>query len=377
MNIFNLIFLVITLTQTTSFKVSSISRNRLYNLADTPRETNQSLKKAFKEQKTLWGTLTSKVIDVVKLYIINRATKNGIPWKEYYDLGATNMDILFKNYFDINNPSIVYPEYYLQEFHHYAEGNLNWEAPLEAIPTTIMLTSTYWPRIDAMTSQSWMRGNITTSIKKHIIDYDSSTQNTGRIMDIGSSVGISTKFLIEAFPDKTVVDAVDLSPHFLSAAKFYHTTPTSPIFTTFHDKIAYHHMMAEDMPFASNSYDIISTIFLLHELPTKTVEEIIAEAYRVLRPGGTLSIVDTNENRVKNNPQPRKYLFEISEPNLREYYNTNPMKIMEDTGFTFIETKDNDPRNTLWIGTKPDTPKVKTTTDLEWEELFQEVHKFH
>lgn len=376
---FSYIYLVLFLFgATTSFKTSSIARNRLYTLANTPRETNQSLKKALKEQKTLWGTLTSKVIDGVKLYIINRATKNGIPWKEYYDLGATNMDILFKNYFDINNPSIVYPSYYLQEFHHYAEGNLNWEAALEAIATTISITTTYWPQVDAITSQSWVRGNITDSIKKHIINSGYSTQDTGKIMDIGCSVGMSTKSLIEAFPDKTVVDAVDLSPHFLSAAKFYHTTPTSPIFTTLHDKISYHHMMAEDMSFASNSYDIISITYLLHELPTKIVEEIIAEAYRVLRPGGTLSIMDANENRVRNNPQPRKYLFELSEPNLREYYNTDPIKIMANTGFTLIESNANDPRNTLWIGSKPDkTTEVKTMTDLEWEELFQEVHKFH
>ena len=122
-------------------------------------------------------------------------------------------------------------------------------------------------------------------------------------------------------------------------------------------------------------------VFLLHELPTKAVEEIIAEAYRVLRPGGTLSIVDTNENRVRNNPQPRKYLFEISEPNLREYYNTDTMKIMADTGFIFIDSKDNDPRNTLWIASKPDNspkePEIKTMTDLEREQLFQEIHKFH
>ena len=272
------------------------------------------------------------------------------------------MDVLLKNFIEISDPSIVYPDYYTQAFHSYAEGNLNWEAALEVVAATISISASYWPAADMVSAHSWMRGNTTSAIQKHIDDHDSkqssAPKNTGRIMDIGCSVGASTKFLIEAFPEKDGVDAVDLSPYFLSAAKFYHTTTESPMFTALHDKISYHHVMAENLPFAEDSYDIISISFLLHEIPTKTSEEVIAEAYRVLRPGGTLAIVDLSGKRIRSLEQPRKHFFELTEPLVRQYYKTDPFQMMQDTGFLFVETKDNDPMNALWIGTKPVAPSA-------------------
>ena len=374
---FSYIYLVLFLFgTTTSFKTSSFCRNRLYTLSNTPLpDTNASLKNALKKENNniSWKTLAAKAVAAkAKEWMYANKNKLGFPWKEYYDLGANNMKILHQNYLKINNPSIVYPDYYTQMFHYYDEGNLNWEAALEVVPTTLLIASRYWNLGDVLTSQSWMRGNTTSAIQKHIDIFPSNQPNTGRIMDIACSVGISTKYLIEAFPNKEGIDAVDLSPHFLSVARFIHTTPESPIFTTLHEKITYHHMMAEDMSFESNSYDIVSISFLLHEVPTKSAEEIITEAYRVLRPGGVLCVMDIDGKVAMN-----KFLFELSEPHIKQYYNTNPMKIMEDAGFTFIETKKNDPRNLLWIGSKPEQKEVKTMTDLEWEELFKEVHKFH
>lgn len=355
--------ILVVITPALSFrKLSSMLRPRGFlKVRSSPTQTPPSSQK----QKTsstydgsnLWKGLTTTAKEQVKRYFIHRATQSGIPWKEYYDLGATNMDVLMKNFLEISDPSIVYPDYYTQAFHSYSEGNLNWEAALEVVAATISISANYWPLADMGSAQSWMRGNTTFAIQKHIKDYESTLlsvpKNTGRIMDIGCSVGASTKFLIEAFPEKDGVDAVDLSPHFLAAAKFYHTTAESPMFTELHDKITYHHTMAEDLPFPADSYDIVSISFLLHEIPTKTSEEVIAEAYRVLRPGGTLSIVDLSGKRIKSLPQPRKHFFELTEPLIRQYYKTDPIKIMENSGFKFVETKDNDPMNALWIGTKP------------------------
>ena len=76
------------------------------------------------EKSNGWKGLTTAAKETVKRYFIHRATQVGIPWKEYYDLGVTNMDVLLKNFMEISDPSIVYPDYYTQAFHSYAEGNL-------------------------------------------------------------------------------------------------------------------------------------------------------------------------------------------------------------------------------------------------------------
>ena len=313
-----------------------------------------------KRNYNLWQTISKNAKERVKDYFIKRATDGGIPWKKYYDLGATNMDILLQNSIDVSEPSIVYPAYYTQAFHSYEEGNLSWEAALEVVAATISISANYWPLADVVSAELWMRGNTTSAIQDHIVNFEAlsttSFENTGRIMDIGCSVGASTKFLIEAFPEKDGVDAVDLSPYFLSAAKFYHRALSSPMFTELNEKIAYHHMMAENLSFASNTYDIVSISYLLHEIPTKTAEEVVSEAFRVLRPGGTLSIVDLNGMRIKALPQPRRHFFELTEPLINQYYFTDPIQILKDAGFVFIETKGNDPMNILWIASKPLPP---------------------
>jgi ubiquinone/menaquinone biosynthesis C-methylase UbiE len=364
-------------TLTSSYKAPSTipKLHKLLSLRSTPIQSPPSQQKlksppssSTYEKSNVWKGLTAAAKESVKRYFIHRATQSGIPWKEYYDLGASNMDVLLQNYIEISNPTIAYPEYYTQAFHSYAEGNLNWEAALEVVAATISISANYWPLADMESAQAWMRGNTTAAIQKHIKDYEATLssvpRSTGKIMDVGCSVGASTKFLIEAFPEKDSADAVDLSPHFLSAAKFYHTTPESPMYTDLHEKISYHHAMAESLPFADESYDIVSISFLLHEIPTKTSEEAIAEAYRVLRPGGTLAIVDLSGKRIRNLPQPRKHFFELTEPLIRQYYKTDPIQMMGDSGFTFVETKMNDPMNALWIGTKPVAPEMTLKAQL-------------
>ncbi|WP_417685229.1 class I SAM-dependent methyltransferase [Roseibium sp.] len=51
--------------------------------------------------------------------------------------------------------------------------------------------------------------------------------------------------------------------------------------------------MAERLPFADNSLDVLSCVFLFHELPPKVRRQVIAEAARVLKPGGSFLFVDS------------------------------------------------------------------------------------
>lgn len=305
----------------------------------------------------IWQTLNSKAKQGVKQFFVNRAINSGILWNNYYDYGSANMDQLLSNYLEVNDISIDYPSYYTQPFHSYEEGNLNWQAALEVLPATLSISANYWPTENVFIAESWLRKNTTSAIEDHILNFERQSPSiypdTGKIMDIGCSVGASTKFLLEAFPGKSEISAVDLSPYFLSVAKFFLENSESPMFCLDNKKIKYHHALAENMPFESDSYDIVSISFVTHEVPTKIASEIMAEAYRVLRPGGTISMVDLSAKRLKSLPQPRKYFFELTEPFINQFYKTDHMKLLDETGFTFIESKRNDPMNTLWIASKP------------------------
>jgi ubiquinone/menaquinone biosynthesis C-methylase UbiE len=51
--------------------------------------------------------------------------------------------------------------------------------------------------------------------------------------------------------------------------------------------------MAEAMPFADAEFDVVTCIYLFHELPPRIRRSAVAEIRRVLRPGGTLIFVDS------------------------------------------------------------------------------------
>jgi ubiquinone/menaquinone biosynthesis C-methylase UbiE len=65
-------------------------------------------------------------------------------------------------------------------------------------------------------------------------------------------------------------------------------------------------MDAERLAYANNSFDTVVVFFLLHELPADARERVLAEALRVLRPGGQLLVTDygalRDEHLLHRNP---------------------------------------------------------------------------
>lgn len=53
-----------------------------------------------------------------------------------------------------------------------------------------------------------------------------------------------------------------------------------------------HRMDAEALKFPDSSFDNVLLFFLLHEIPHESRERTIAEAFRVLKPGGTVVVID-------------------------------------------------------------------------------------
>lgn len=100
--------------------------------------------------------------------------------------------------------------------------------------------------------------------------------------DLACGTGGLLRPALNAFPRLTGT-GLDLSEPYISVARERMQSRRASFVTA----------MAENLPFADNSLDVVSCVFLFHELPPKVRRQVIAEVARVLKPGGSFLFVDS------------------------------------------------------------------------------------
>ncbi|KAK1385287.1 hypothetical protein POM88_023022 [Heracleum sosnowskyi] len=159
---------------------------------------------------------------------------------------------------DIQDPSLVYPDYYLNPFHAYDEGNLSWllSAAAEAEAATMSMVRRAIPDASSLDEANQIvRGNWLQAIDQHHTMYPGSTMIED-ILDVGCSVGVSTRYLADKYPSARVT-GLDLSPYFLSVAKFKEMK-SSPR----KNPISWKHAKGEDTSLPSQSFGIVSISYV-------------------------------------------------------------------------------------------------------------------
>jgi ubiquinone/menaquinone biosynthesis C-methylase UbiE len=103
------------------------------------------------------------------------------------------------------------------------------------------------------------------------------------LLDLGCGCGGFLKEVKNNWP-MLALTALDLSPAYLGRAR----TALGEA-----KKISYVQQPAEATGLADASFDIVSSVYLFHELPPKVRADVAAEIMRLLKPGGTYIHVDT------------------------------------------------------------------------------------
>ncbi|MGC9528918.1 MAG: class I SAM-dependent methyltransferase [Limnospira sp.] len=98
-----------------------------------------------------------------------------------------------------------------------------------------------------------------------------------RVLDLCCGSGQATAVLAQYSQQVTGLDA---SPRSLARAR--QNVPEADYVEAF----------AEEMPFPDNTFDLVHTSAALHEMAPEQLRIIVAEVYRVLKPGGTFALVD-------------------------------------------------------------------------------------
>jgi ubiquinone/menaquinone biosynthesis C-methylase UbiE len=110
------------------------------------------------------------------------------------------------------------------------------------------------------------------------------------ILDIGCSIGQATTNLKDLYPQAEVW-GLDVG---LPLIRYAHARAVEQ-----GKDVHFKQALAEDSGFADGQFDMVLSYILFHEVPVKKMKEILAEVFRILRPGGVFTIYEfpnNNEN---------------------------------------------------------------------------------
>ena len=224
---------------------------------------------------------------------------------------------------EFTNPQVIYPNYYkTSNFHGVKNGYLSTDAALTYDPITQYVLPP---------GETWVRESLVKAIQGV----------PRRILDLGCGTGTTTQMLKRRFPGAEVM-GLDLSPQMLVMAD--HKARAAAVEVTFRHGNA----MATGLPAAA--FDVVCATLLFHETPPAVAKTILAEAFRLLTPGGQLLVLDGNQRTLRATDW-LSTIFE--EPFIRDYSQGNVDAWLGYAGFEAVRTEDVFWLNQLSMARKP------------------------
>ena len=211
---------------------------------------------------------------------------------------------------EFTNPQVIYPNYYkTSNFHGVKNGYLSTDAALTYDPITQYVLPP---------GETWVRESLVKAIQGV----------PRRILDLGCGTGTTTQMLKRRFPGAEVM-GLDLSSQMLVMAD--HKARAAAVEVTFRHGNA----MATGLPAAA--FDVVCATLLFHETPPAVAKTILAEAFRLLTPGGQLLVLDGNQRTLRATDW-LSTIFE--EPFIRDYSQGNVDAWLGYAGFEAVRTED-------------------------------------
>lgn len=204
------------------------------------------------------------------------------------------------------------PRYYQQNFHFQTDGWMSEES-----------AQLYDTQVEVLFSGATaaMRRQGLVPIARFMVGKD---QRTIRAVDLATGTGNFAASLAQSYPRMPLL-GLDLSEAYARHAlnRFKRYRHQQAVVTK-----------GEAMPFANGTIDLLSAVFLFHELPPKIRTAVAKEIARVLKPGGMFAFVDSLQ---PGDTQAYDGLLELfpqlfHEPYYTTYATTNLVELFRNEG---------------------------------------------
>jgi ubiquinone/menaquinone biosynthesis C-methylase UbiE len=145
-----------------------------------------------------------------------------------------------------------------------------------------------------------------------------------RILDVACGTGRTLDQLGHALPDAELT-GLDLSPFYIDTAR-----------ERLASAVQLHAGNAEALPFADHSFDVVTSVYLFHELPKNARRKVVAEMFRVLRPGGLLVLEDSMQPADAGDLAffADRFADDMHEPFYRDYLRDDLAALTTEMGFS-------------------------------------------
>jgi ubiquinone/menaquinone biosynthesis C-methylase UbiE len=152
-----------------------------------------------------------------------------------------------------------------------------------------------------------------------------------RLLDVACGTGRTLHQIAQAHPQLRLY-GVDLSPAYVrEARKQLADLP----------EVALAVENGESLPYADATFDIITSVYLFHELPRNARRRVLGEMFRVLRPGGLLVIEDSAQlsESAEIGTALRSFPGEFHEPFYNDYLEDDLADLVREIGFVVTSSE--------------------------------------
>ena len=207
-----------------------------------------------------------------------------------------------------------YPPYFRRTFHWQTDGYLSRRsAELYDVAVELLFAGT----------ADVMRRQVIPPISRALA---AGLAADSRLLDLACGTGRMLAQIAAAHP-RLRLWALDLSPYYLQEARA--TLADLP-------DVSFVAENAEQLPFRDGYFAIVTSVYLFHELPRPARRRVLAEAFRVLQPGGLFVIEDSAQLAESGELAffLGRFAAEFHEPFYRDYVDDDLAGALAEAGFT-------------------------------------------